>query len=73
MQSLVDFLANPLLWKIVLAYWLFNALVSSMPNPNGGKLYQFVYRFMHTLAGNVDRAAQKFALPGVSGPVDPKA
>lgn len=72
MNSITEFLGNPLLWKIIAAYWLFNALASSLPAPNGGKFYQFVFRFVHTLAGNMDRAAARFNVPGV-GPIDPKA
>lgn len=64
MNSLAEFLANPLLWKIIAAYWIFNAVASSLPLPNGNKLYQFVYKFIHSLAGNLDRAAQKFNVPG---------
>lgn len=64
LQSLTQFLANPLLWKIVAAYWVFNSLVTALPEPGQGKLYQFVYRFLHTLAGNLDRAAKKFDVPG---------
>ena len=75
MTSITGFLSNPLLWKIIAAYWLFNALASSLPAPNGNKFYQFFYRFVHTLAGNVDRAAKSFNVPGLApaGPVDPKA
>jgi hypothetical protein len=64
MSGLADFFSNPLLWKIVVGYWIFNAAASSLPEPNGNKLYQFAYRFIHTLAGNVDKAAAKFQLPG---------
>jgi hypothetical protein len=63
-QSLVEFISNPILWKVIVAYWIFNAAVTSLPQPNGNKLYQFVYRFCHALAGNIDRAAQKFSVPG---------
>lgn len=66
MNSIAEFLANPLLWKVIAGYWLFNALVTALPQADAqsNKAYQFVYRFMHTLAGNVDRAAQKFSVPG---------
>lgn len=72
MNALISFLSNPILWKAVLAYWLFNAAVAALPQPNGGKFYQFVYRFLHILAGNIDRAAQKLNIPGI-GPQDPHA
>jgi len=61
------FLSNAVLWKAIVAYWLFNAAVTALPQPNGGKAYQFIYRFMHTLAGNLDRAAQKLNVPGTGG------
>jgi len=67
MDSLMTFLSNSVLWKAVVAYWLFNAAVTALPQPNGGKVYQFVYRFLHTLAGNLDRAAQKLNVPGANG------
>jgi hypothetical protein len=63
-QSLVSFLSNPIVWKLVVAYWLFSAAVDSLPQPNGNKFYQWLYAFLHSLAGNVKRAAQTFNVPG---------
>ena len=42
-------------WAAVGAYWIFSAAVSSMPVPssNNGAGYLWVFRFLHTLAGNV--------------------
>lgn len=68
MNSIEQLLVNPLLWKVILAYWLFSSMVAALPKPNGGKFYQFVFAFLHTLAGNVDRAASTFKVPGVQPP-----
>jgi len=40
--------------RIVLIYYVFNCAVQSLPDPNGGKFYQFIYRFCHLLAGNTN-------------------
>ena len=64
MQSLVSFLSNPVVWKLVVAYWLFSAAVDSLPQPNGNKFYQWLYGFLHATAGNVKRAAESFNVPG---------
>jgi hypothetical protein len=64
MDSIVSFLSNPLLWKVIVGYWLFSSLVTALPKPNGNKLYQFIYAFLHGVAGNIDRAAQAFKVPG---------
>lgn len=34
---------------------VFSALLHAMPPPNGNKWYNFLYRFLHTLAMNLDR------------------
>lgn len=62
--TLTQFLANPVVWKVVVGYWIFNAATTALPLPNGNKFYQFVYAFFHTLAGNLDKAAKSFNLPG---------
>lgn len=64
MNSLTEFLANALIWKVLAAYWIFNATADSLPQPNGNKWYEFFYKLIHKLAGNLDRAAQKFNVPG---------
>lgn len=64
LNEVFSFLSNPLLWKVVLAYWLFNSLVDALPLPNGSEFYRFVYRFLHGVAGNLNRAAQKLNVPG---------
>jgi hypothetical protein len=50
-----DLIAKHEFWAAVGAYWIFSAAVSSMPVPssNNGAGYLWVFRFLHTLAGNV--------------------
>jgi ABC-type dipeptide/oligopeptide/nickel transport system permease component len=66
MNSLLEFVSNPVFWKVIVAYWLFSSVVGALPTPDtsSGKFYQFFFRFMHLLSGNVSRAALKFQLPG---------
>src|SRR5580704_18900166 len=50
-----EFLMQHEFWAAVGAYWTFSAAVSSMPAPSvtNGAGYLWVYRFLHTLAGNI--------------------
>lgn len=66
MDAVKSLLANPLLWKILLAYWAFSAAVDALPAPKEASsgFYQFTFTFAHSLAGNVKRAATTFNLPG---------
>ena len=66
MDAIMTLLSNPLVWKILGSYFLFNALVTALPKPNGNKFYQFLYAFLHGFAGNLDRAAQAFKVPGTA-------
>ena len=66
MTGIEQFLAQPLVWKILAGYWVFNAAVTALPQPNGSKPYQFLYRFAHTLAGNLDKAASALKVPGAN-------
>ena len=45
-------------WLAVTLYWIFSAAVSSMPDPgtNGTPLYGWLFRFLHTVAGNITTA-----------------
>src|SRR5437867_10554412 len=45
-------------WTAVAIYWIFSAAVSSMPDPagNGSSGYLWLYRFLHTIAGNITTA-----------------
>jgi len=67
MQDLIQAMTNPHVWIVVCAYWLFSAFVGALeaPDQNSSKLYRFVFRFLHLLAGNVNRAAMQFKVPGV--------
>lgn len=54
-------------WSAVSAYWTFSAAVSSLPELTtlSSPLYQWVYRFLHTIAGNLSTAfAAK--IPGIA-------
>jgi hypothetical protein len=66
MNSLMELISNPLVWKIVISYYVFSAAVGALPTPDSGgnKFYQFAFRFAHILAGNLSRAAVKFQVPG---------
>lgn len=66
MSGLEQFLSNPLVWKIVGGYYLFNAAVSPLPPPNGNKFYRWLYGFLHTLAGNMDKVAGALKVPGAN-------
>jgi len=66
MNSIAEFLANPLLWKIIITYWAFSSLVGALPEltPTSKPVYAFVYRFLHGFAGNIRQAAVRFNVPG---------
>jgi len=53
-----DFLTHHQFWAAVAGYWIFSAAIGAMPEPggNGGAGYVWVYRFLHTLAGNITTA-----------------
>lgn len=52
--------------KIFAIYWFFSAIVGAMPTPtqDANPFYQFLFRFLHILAGNINRAAVAFKVPG---------
>lgn len=66
MNDVLGFISNPVVWKAILAYWLFSSAVGALPTPEQGdsKLYQFAFRFAHGLAGNLNRAAVALKVPG---------
>ena len=43
---------------VVVLYWIYSAAVSSMPAPavNANPGYTWLYRFLHTIAGNLSTA-----------------
>lgn len=65
-------LANPVMFhallKLFLMYGAFMALTSALPTPrvNSSMVYIFVFRFVHTLSWNLNRAAVALKVPGAS-------
>jgi hypothetical protein len=59
-------------WAAVILYWIFSAAVSAMPEPdpkgNGG--YAWLYRFVHTIAGNITTAFNG-RIPGLKPLIPP--
>lgn len=45
----------------VLLYYVFNCLVQSMPDPDPGSttVYVWAFKFLHTLAGNINVSRKK--------------
>jgi hypothetical protein len=45
-------------WVAVVLYWIFSAAVSAMPDPPAGgtPIYAWLFRFLHTVAGNISTA-----------------
>jgi hypothetical protein len=73
-QDLVEFLANPLVWKLLIGYWLFNSAVQAMPEmtKDSHPVYKFFYRFLHGFAGNLKSAGAKFNVPMAEEPKEEK-
>ena len=61
-----DFLMQHQFWAAAGIYWIFSAAVSSMPEPGAGGSpgYLWLYRFLHTIAGNITTAVAG-RLPGL--------
>ena len=53
-----QFLTQHQPWSTVALYWIYSAAVSSMPDPaaNTNPGYTWLYRFLHTIAGNLTTA-----------------
>jgi hypothetical protein len=68
----MDLLSNPLVWKVLVAYWVFSAAVGAMPTPdaNGSKGYIFLFRFAHGISGNLNRAAVVLHVPSADDKAD---
>lgn len=62
--------AHPV-WTGIIAYWIYNAAVDSLPAPNGSKGYRFLYAFMNKIAGNLSVAFGS-KIPGVVQPPSPQ-
>ncbi len=55
---MMNFLLQHQFWTAVGIYWVFSAAVSSMPEPGAddSAVYVWLFRFLHTTAGNVTTA-----------------
>jgi hypothetical protein len=55
---MIEFLIQHRFWAAVGIYWVFSAAVSAMPEPgaNGRAGYVWLFRFLHTTAGNITTA-----------------
>ena len=55
---MIPFLLQHQFWAAVAIYWIFSAAVSAMPEPaaSGSPRYLWLYRFIHTIAGNITTA-----------------
>jgi len=62
---MINFLLQHQFWVAVALYWIFSAAISVLPepNPNGSPGYLWLYRFLHTTAGNLTTAFNR--LPGM--------
>ena len=55
---MLEFIAHHPFWIAVALYWTLSAAVSALPEPagNGSPVYLWLYRFSHTIAGNLTTA-----------------
>jgi hypothetical protein len=55
---MLQFVMQHEFWTAVVIYWIFSAAVSSMPDPasTGNPGYLWLFRFLHTIAGNITTA-----------------
>src|SRR5437016_13006258 len=69
---MIDFLLQHQIWAAMAVYWIFSAAVSAMPEPEpwNSAGYLWVYRFLHTTAGNITTVLGK-QIPGfkIVGPL----
>jgi hypothetical protein len=67
---MIEFLSQPIVWKVVISYWVFSAAVGALETPNTTSpgWYKFVFRFAHALSGNLNRAAVTLKVPGAEPP-----
>ena len=61
-----EFITQHQFWTAVVLYWIFSAAVSSMPEPapNSKPGYPWLYRFLHSIAGNITTALST-KIPGL--------
>jgi hypothetical protein len=66
MGSILELLANPKVLELLFGYWVFSAAVGALPTPTekSPAVYVFVFRFGHSLSGNLSRAAVALKVPG---------
>jgi hypothetical protein len=76
MEGILELVGNPLVWKILITYWVFSAIVGAFPSPAEVKevkpdigpisllAYKTVFSALHGLSGNLSRAAVAFKVPG---------
>jgi hypothetical protein len=57
MKAMFEFVVQHQFWAAVGIYWTYSAAVSSMPEPGpDSRGYLWLYRFCHTMAGNITNA-----------------
>lgn len=63
---MMNFLLQHQFWVAVGLYWIFSAAISAMPEPapNGSVGYAWLYKFLHTTAGNLTTAFGN-KIPGI--------
>jgi hypothetical protein len=57
-KAMIQFLIQHQFWVAVGLYWIFSAAISAMPEPKANDVagYLWLYRFLHTTAGNLTTA-----------------
>jgi hypothetical protein len=57
-KAMFEFITQHQFWIAVVIYWIYSAAVSSLPEPGttGSPAYLWLYRFSHTIAGNLTTA-----------------
>jgi hypothetical protein len=70
---MLDFITEHSFWSAIAAYWIFSAAASAMPEPgaNGSAGYTWLFRFLHTIAGNL-KTAFASKIPGLSVEKEPQ-
>jgi hypothetical protein len=65
---MMEWIAQHHLWTVAAMYWIFSAAVSALPDPapGGSPGYLWLYRFSHTIAGNLTTVFGS-RIPGLKG------
>lgn len=71
---MIQFILQHQFWSAIVAYWIYSAAVSAMPDPKEAsaaiqqqaahQIYAWLYQFLHTIAGNLTTAFGN-KIPGV--------